>query len=281
MTVPSDAGNSVGAVETHVDGLTTRLERGVLWLTLDRPDAGNSFTVAMQQQLVSAFTSASADHEIRVVVLTGRGDRHFCTGPDLRDPVLAPDPDRRAGDAARTLRTGSQRVITAMLECEKPVLCGLNGTAAGGGANLMLASDLVIAAEHATIIELFARRGLIPDGGAAYLLTRRLPLNVVKELVFFGEPLDSSTAHRLGLLNRVVPGPELHAALTEWAARLAAGPTRAFAATKTLLHRAQDDDRLASFELEAHLVEQIAGTADVTEGVQAFLERRDPRFGGR
>jgi 2-(1,2-epoxy-1,2-dihydrophenyl)acetyl-CoA isomerase len=268
-------------METHIDGLATRLEGGVLWLTLDRPDAGNSFTAAMQQQLLDAFTTASGDHVVRVVVLTGRGDRHFCTGPDLRDPVLAPDPDRRAGDAARTLRGGSQRVITAMLECEKPVLCGLNGTAAGGGANLVLASDLVIAAEHASLVELFARRGLIPDGGAAYLLTRRLPLNVVKELLFFGEPLDSTTAHRLGLVNRVVPGPDLHGALMDWAARLAAGPTRAFAASKTLLHRAQDDDRLASFELEANLVEQIAGTDDVTEGVKAFLERRDARFRGR
>jgi 2-(1,2-epoxy-1,2-dihydrophenyl)acetyl-CoA isomerase len=194
---------------------------------------------------------------------------------------MAPDPARAVGDAARRLRDGSQRMVTALLDCEKPVLCGLNGVAAGGGANLVLASDLVIAAEHASIVELFTRRGLIPDGGAAYLLARHLPRNLVKELVLFGEALSAADAQRLGLVNRVVPGPELADALDDWARRLADGPTRAFAASKALLNRSIDDDREGALALEAAFVELVAGSEDVAEGVAAFLERRDPRFRGR
>jgi 2-(1,2-epoxy-1,2-dihydrophenyl)acetyl-CoA isomerase len=261
--------------------LLRELDGGVLRLVLNRPAAGNSFDTALQRQLVDAFTGASGDPEVRVVVLTATGDRHFCTGPDLRDPQLAPDPERVAGDAARRLREGTHRMVTAMLDCEKPIVCGLNGTAAGAGANLVFAADLVVAVEHATIIELFTRRGLIPDGGAAYLLSRRLPPNVAKQLVFFAEALDMTDAQRLGLVNAVVPIDQLEATVAGWASRLAAGPTRAFAAAKQLLNVAADDGREASFALEALLVEQIAATDDVAEGVAAFLEKREPRFQGR
>jgi 2-(1,2-epoxy-1,2-dihydrophenyl)acetyl-CoA isomerase len=257
------------------------LDGGVLRLALNRPDAGNSFDTAMQRQLIEAFTDASGDPGVRVVVLTATGGRHFCTGPDLRDPTMAPDPDRRAGDAARRLREGSHRMIQAILDCEKPVLCGLNGTAAGAGANLVFAADLVVASEHATIVELFARRGLIPDGGAAYLLARRLPPNIAKQLVFFAETMTMDDASRLGLVNEVVPADRFEATLTEWATRLADGPTRAHAAAKQLLNLAYDGGRDESFALEALLVEQIASTDDVGEGVAAFLEKREPRFRGR
>jgi 2-(1,2-epoxy-1,2-dihydrophenyl)acetyl-CoA isomerase len=254
---------------------------GVLRLVLNRPHAGNSFDSAMQRQLIDAFVDASGDPDVRVVVLTAAGDRHFCTGPDLRDPEFAPDPDRRAGDAARRLRIGSHRMIQAMLDCEKPIVCGLNGTAAGAGANLVFGADLVVAVEHATIIALFARRGLIPDGGAAYLLTRRLPPNIAKQLVFFAEPMTMSDAARFGLVNEVVPADRFATTLDEWAARLATGPTLAYAAAKQLLNLAADDGRDASFALEALLVEQVASSDDVAEGVSAFLDKRDPRFRGR
>jgi 2-(1,2-epoxy-1,2-dihydrophenyl)acetyl-CoA isomerase len=254
---------------------------GVLRLVLNRPTAGNSFDTAMQHLLVESFEGASGDPDVRVVVLTAAGDRHFCTGPDLRDRSLAPNPDRRAGDAARRLRQGTHRIVKAMLDCEKPILCGLNGTAAGSGANLVFAADLVVAAEGATIVELFTKRGLIPDGGAAYLLTRRLPPNVAKQLIFFAEPMTMSDAHRFGVVNEIVPAEKLDATVAEWAERLASGPTRAYAASKQLLNLAADDGRDASFALEALLVEQIASTDDVSEGVAAFLAKREPRFQGR
>jgi 2-(1,2-epoxy-1,2-dihydrophenyl)acetyl-CoA isomerase len=261
--------------------LLRELDGGVLRLELNRPDAGNAFDAELQSQLIHAFETASGDAEVRVVVLTAFGGRHFCTGPDLRDPRLAPDPSRRSGDAARRLREGSHRMVKAMLDCEKPIVCGLTGVAAGAGANLVFAADLVVAEEHATIVELFARRGLIPDGGAAYLLTRRVPPNIAKQLVFFADTLSMPDAHRLGIVNEVVAADRFDITLTGWAERLATGPTRAFAAAKQLLNLAADDGREASFALEAVLVEQISSTDDVTEGVAAFLEKRAPSFRGR
>lgn len=257
------------------------LSGGVLRLVLNRPHAGNSFNAEMQRCLIDAFLAVNGDANVRAVVITASGRRHFCTGPDLRDPELSPNPDRRPGEAARVLRRGSQRVVEAMLECEKPILCGLNGMAAGGGANLVLAADLVVATEQASIVELFARRGLIPDGGAAYLLARRLPLNVAKELVFFGDALDAPTAQRLGLVNCVVADEDFEPTLSKWATRLAAGPTYAYGAAKQLLNRTVDEHRAASFALEAILVEQVASTRDVAEGVASFLDRREARFEGR
>jgi 2-(1,2-epoxy-1,2-dihydrophenyl)acetyl-CoA isomerase len=264
-----------------IEGLNTRTEGAVRWLVLDRPDAGNSITRAMQRELAENLKKASADPDVRAVVLTARGDKHFCTGPNLRDPEMRPSQDRIAGDAARILRTGSQTVVSALLDCEKPVVCGLNGAAAGVGASMVLACDLIVAAESARLIELFARRGLAPDGGAAYLLARKVPFNVAKELLFFGAELSAAEAQAIGLVNKVVPDSELTTEVGAWARRLADGPTRALAAAKTMLNQALDGDRTTALLLEALLVEQVAATEDVAEGVAAFMEKRDPQFRGR
>jgi len=258
-----------------------RNEDSVRWLILDRPDAGNSVTRAMQQALIDNLHTASEDPGVRAVVLTGRGSKHFCTGPNLRDPGMQPKKDRIAGDAARILRTGSQAVVSALLDCEKPVLCALNGVAAGVGASMVLACDLIVAAESARLIELFARRGLAPDGGAAYLLARKVPFNIAKQLLLFGEEISAAEAYRVGLVNKVVADDDLASEATDWAQRLARGPTRALAAAKVMLNQALDVDREAAFRAEALLVEQVAGTEDVTEGMAAFAERREPDFRGR
>lgn len=261
--------------------VVVRTEDGVRWLILDRPDVGNSVTRAMQQTLIEQLQRASSDPAVRAVVFTAAGDRHFCTGPNLRDPGMQPRRDRIAGDAARILRTGSQAVVSALLDCEKPVLCALNGVAAGVGASMVLACDLIVAAESASLVELFARRGLAPDGGAAYLLARKVPFNIAKQLLFFGEELSASEAHRVGLVNKVVPSSDLLQEAGEWARRLAQGPTRALAAAKVMLNEALDVDRGTAFRVEALLVEQVAGTDDVAEGIAAFTERREPEFRGR
>lgn len=262
-------------------GLTARTEDGVRWLVLDRPDVGNSVTRAMQRDITDNLGRASADSEIRVVVFTAAGDKHFCTGPNLRDPEMRPSQDRVAGDAARILRSGSQAVVSALLDCEKPVICGLNGAAAGVGASMVLACDLIVAAESARLIELFVRRGLAPDGGAAYLLSRKVPFNIAKELLLFGEELSALDAHRIGLVNKVVRDADLTAELTVWAQRLAKGATRGIAAAKLMLNQALDVDRASAFNAEALLVDQVAGTDDVAEGIAAFMEKREPKFLGR
>jgi 2-(1,2-epoxy-1,2-dihydrophenyl)acetyl-CoA isomerase len=261
--------------------LAARTDDGVRWLVLDRPDAGNSITRAMQRGLIENLDRASSDHEIRAVVLTAAGNKHFCTGPNLHDPGMRPSQDRIAGDAARILRNGSQAVVSALLDCEKPVLCALNGVAAGVGASMVLACDLIVAAESARLIELFVRRGLAPDGGAAYLLARKVPFNIAKQVLLFGEELSAVEAHRIGLANKVVPDGDLAAETAAWAQRLAQGPTRALAAAKAMLNQALDVDRSEAFRTEAMFVEQVAATEDVAEGMAAFMDRRDPRFQGR
>jgi 2-(1,2-epoxy-1,2-dihydrophenyl)acetyl-CoA isomerase len=212
------------------------------------------------------------------VVITGTG-RGFCAGADLRGG--AGSGERVAGDVARMLRSGAQRLIAAVLDCEKPVIAAVNGTAAGIGAHLAFACDLVLAAESAKFIEVFARRGLVPDGGGAYLLPRLIGPQRAKELMFFGDTLTAADAERLGLVNRVVPDGELAKTAAEWAARLAAGPTRTLALTKQLVNASLDTDRATAFAAEAAAQEINMTTADAKEGVASFVERRGAEFQGR
>jgi 2-(1,2-epoxy-1,2-dihydrophenyl)acetyl-CoA isomerase len=178
------------------------------------------------------------------------------------------------------IATGAQRLIAAVLDCEKPVIAAVGGTAAGIGAHLALACDLVIASEEARFIEVFVRRGIVPDGGGAYLLPRLTGLHKAKELVFFGDDLSAVDAERLGLVNTVVPAGELDATVAAWAARLATGPTVAIGLAKRLLNRSLDGDRATSFTEEALAQEVAMTTRDATEGVASFVERRPTEFKG-
>lgn len=267
------------------DHVLHRVEDGVAWITLNRPDAGNAITAAMRDQMVSWLEEASTDLAVRAVVLTGAGERGFCTGADLRSQGPAPDrpdgaPERAVGDAARLIRTGWQRLIGAVLDCEKPVIAAVNSTAAGGGMHLALACDLVIAAEESKFIEVFVRRGIAPDAGGAYLLARLIGPQKAKELFFFGDDLPATEAERIGLVNRVVPRHELLAAAGEWATRLAAGPTKAIGMAKYLTNRSLESDRPQAFWEEAVGQELVTGTDDCREGLASFAERRPPAFRG-
>ena len=266
--------------------LLAEIRDQVLWLTINRADAGNAITPAVRNRMIEHLADASTSFDVRAVVLTAAGEKHFCTGADLRTGRATPPPkpegapERVSGEAARMIRTGIQRLIGAMLDCEKPIVCALNGTAAGGGAAMVLASDLVVAADNARIIQVFVRRGLIPDGGPTYLLPRLVGLQKAKELVFFGDDLGAADAERLGLVNTVVRGAELQATAAEWAGRLAQGPTKTIGFAKRLLNRSLDVDRATLFEEEALLVEMVAATEDSKEGVASFLERRPTEFKG-
>jgi 2-(1,2-epoxy-1,2-dihydrophenyl)acetyl-CoA isomerase len=248
-------------------------------ITLNRPEALNAITPDQRERIIRLLDEASADPTVRAVVITGTG-RGFCAGADLRG-TGGPAGERVAGDVARTIRLGAQRLVAAVLDCEKPVLAAVNGTAAGLGAHLALACDLVLAAESARFIEVFVRRGLVPDGGGAYLLPRLVGPQRAKELMFFGDALTAADAERLGLVNRVVPDADLEKTAREWAARLAAGPTRALALTKQLVNASLDTDRTAAFAAEAAAQEINMTTADAQEGVRSFVERRSPEYRGR
>ncbi|MFJ9371761.1 enoyl-CoA hydratase/isomerase family protein [Streptomyces sp. NPDC101455] len=258
--------------------VTHAIAGGVAYLTLNRPEALNAITPAQRDRLITLLGEASADPSVRAVVLTGTG-RGFCAGADLRGGGSSGE--RIAGDVARTIRQGAQRLIAAVLDCEKPVIAAVNGTAAGLGAQLALACDLVLAAESAKFIEVFVRRGLVPDGGGAYLLPRLIGPQRAKELMFFGDTVSAADAERLGLVNRVVPDEALEKTARDWAERLAAGPTRALALTKQLVNASLDSDRTTAFAAEAAAQEINMTTEDAREGVASFVERRSPEYRGR
>lgn len=259
-------------------------ERGISWITLNRPDVKNAISPDQRDRVIDLLAEASADLGIRAVVLGATGDA-FCTGADLRasrPPAPRPDdaPKRGVGEVAKMIREGAQRLVGAVLDCEKPVIAAVGGTAAGIGAHLALACDLVVAAEGVRFIEVFVRRGLVPDGGGAYLLPRLVGIQKAKELLFFGDDLAATDAAAMGLVNRVVPAGQLDAAVDEWAGRLAVAPTRALALTKALVNRSLDSDRATAFAEEANAQEMNMSTVDANEGVAAFVERRSPTYRG-
>ena len=268
------------------DDLTRRMEDGVCWITLNRPEAGNALTQFMRDRIAQWVRDASADLFVRVVVITGTGDKAFCTGADLRggrlEPRPKPDdaPDDVVGEGARMIRDGWQSLVTAILDCEKPVIAGVNGTAAGGGMHLALACDLVVMAEEAKFVEVFVRRGIAPDAGGAWILTRLVGIQKAKELFFFGDDVPAPEASRIGLVTRLVPRAELQATLEEMAARLAKGPTKAIWIAKWLTNRALDVDRATSLYDEAIGQELVTNTSDMKEGIASFVERRPAEFKG-
>jgi len=275
------------ADETPIEELVqVAVDGGVARVTINRPDAGNSLTASMRDQLADVFDELSATLGVRAVVLTGAGDRHFCTGAGLGGPQkpgpARPEnaPDRALGDVSRMIRQGWQRLVSSILDCEKPVIAAVNGTAAGGGANLVLACDLVLMADTARLIEVFVRRGIMPDAGGCYLLPRIVGLHRAKEIMFFGDDLSAADAERIGLANRVVPAAELDKVTTEWAERLATAPTKAVTMTKWLLNRSFESGRHTALEEESYAQELVQATADAGEGMKSFMERRSPDFQG-
>jgi 2-(1,2-epoxy-1,2-dihydrophenyl)acetyl-CoA isomerase len=261
-------------------------DKGVAWLTLNRPDAANAITPDQRNRTIELMEGASGDLNVRAVVITAAGERHFCTGADLRvsripvNPGPADAPEKALGDVGRNIKRGAQRLVASIMDCEKPVIAAVNGTAAGIGAHIAFAADLVIAADNAKFIEVFVRRGITPDGGGAYMLPRLIGLQKAKELILFGRDVKADEAERIGLVNKVVPQGELRDAATEWASQLAESPTKALMLSKWLLNRSMESSRGAAFEDEAWAQEMASYTADFQEGVEAFKARRDVEYRG-
>ncbi len=254
------------------------LADGVMTITLDRPDAGNSITAEQREQFIAWMTEANSDSDVRCVVLTHTG-RFFCTGADLRSSDGSTE--RIVGDIRRTMEQGTLRLMNAILDAEKPVIAKVAGTAAGIGAHLAFCCDLVIVTEDAKFIEVFARRGLVADGLGTWLLPRLVGLMRARELILLAEDILAQRALEIGLVTRVVPADELDEVVNEIAQRLASGPTKAHGASKWLLNRSLDLDRSAMAAEEAWVVEALSHSHDAGEGVASYVERRPARFLGR
>ena len=253
------------------------MEKQVAWLTLNRPEARNAINEKMREELLAVLNDARTNTDVRALVLTGSG-KGFCTGADLSRQGAGPT---GPGAAREMMRTRSQRLIRAILELEKPVIAAVNGVAAGLGAHMAFACDLIIAAAEARFIEVFVRRGLAVDGGGAYLLPRLIGLAKAKELVFFGDDLSADEALRIGLINKVAPAAELVQTAREWAERLAQGPTFAIGMSKRLLNRSLESDLETALDEEALAQSLVTQSEDTQEGLKAFMERRSPVFTGR
>jgi 2-(1,2-epoxy-1,2-dihydrophenyl)acetyl-CoA isomerase len=254
---------------------------GIRRITLNRPEAANALRPDDRNALIDLFVQADADPAVRVVVLAAEG-RHFCSGADVRALAAsrASGGENRVGDAMRKIMTGAQRLISSVLDCGKPVIAVVQGPAAGIGAHLAYAADLVVASEDASFVESFVRRGLVVDGGGAYLLPRRIGMQRAKEMAFFGDALPAAEALTLGLVNRVVPADQLQATADELAGRLAQAATSAIALTKRLLNDSPDTDRPGAFVAEAMAQEIQSRADDSTEGIRSFVERRPAAYRG-
>ena len=254
--------------------LLAETQDGVRVLTLNRPDVLNAINAQMGADLQQALRDAERAAEVRCVLLAASG-RGFCAGADLREQVPG---QTSLGDLLRARYNG---IVLRMRTMEKPVIAAINGVAAGAGCNLALAADLRIASDRANFIEAFSRVGLIPDSGGTWFLPRLVGMGRALEMMFFADPMDALTAERLGLVNRVVPHDDLMARAKEWAARLAAGPTRAYGLIKRGVNRALALDLQGALEYEAHLQEVAGRTQDHREGVAAFLAKRPAQYIGR
>jgi len=251
---------------------------GVMVITLDRPDVLNSFNRPMAEELIAALREAAAESAVRAVLLTGSG-RGFCAGQDLAD--VLPEPGAPAPDLGDVVHHQYNPLIHAIRTLEKPVVCAVNGVAAGAGANLAFACDIVVAAEDAVFIQSFARVGLIPDSGGTFILPRIVGLQRAAALTMLGEKLPAARAKEWGLVYDVVPHAVLGETSFDLARRLAELPTRGLGLTKRGFNAAFANDLDAQLALEEELQREAGRTADHAEGVRAFVEKRPPRFEGR
>jgi 2-(1,2-epoxy-1,2-dihydrophenyl)acetyl-CoA isomerase len=259
------------------DHILFTIDGGVARLTLNRPDKLNSFTRAMHEDVRAALEQVQRDRSVRVLVLTGAG-RGFCAGQDLADRAVAP------GDAPPDLGDSVERfyapLVTTLRELPLPVVCAVNGVAAGAGANMALACDIVIAAASASFVQAFCRLGLIPDTGGTYFLPRLVGPARAMGLAMLGEKLPAEQAAAWGLIWKCVPDERLAAETDALARHFATAPTRGLAATKRALYASSANTLPEQLMLERDLMREMGRTVDYREGVDAFLAKRPPSFKG-
>ena len=244
---------------------------GVATLTLNRPQVMNALNSQMRAEIVTALTGLSSD--TRCVVMTGEG-RAFCSGQDLTDAAAAQDLEG-------TLRREYEPMLRAVVDCPVPVIAAVNGVAAGAGANLALVADVVIATESAQFIQAFTRIGLIPDAGGTWAIPRAIGMARAAGMMLFADAIPARQAADWGLIWQALPDEDFAEGVSARARHLTQGPTLAYRAIRRALRASSGNDLDAQLALEAELQGQAGRSADFTEGVTAFLEKRKPRFQGR
>jgi 2-(1,2-epoxy-1,2-dihydrophenyl)acetyl-CoA isomerase len=260
------------------DDLLFERAAGVATITLNRPDKLNAFTTELHRALAAALDTVEGDETIRAVMLTGAG-RGFCAGQDLAERAAIIAGGKVEGGKA--LETWYNPLVRRLRRLEKPVVCAVNGVAAGAGANIALACDIVLAARSASFIQAFCRIGLVPDAGGSYVLPRLVGMARASALTLLGDKLPAEQAAAWGLIWRVVDDDALVAEATALAQHLARQPTRALALIKQALNASFANTLDEQLDLERALQIKAAATDDFREGVAAFLEKRPANFTGR
>jgi len=253
------------------------IAESIATVTLNRPDKLNAFTEEMHGELRDAMQRVRNDASVRVLVLTGAG-RGFCAGQDLSERVMSGDAAEL--DVGSTLERNYNPLVLGLRELPIPVVCAVNGVAAGAGCNFALAADIVIAARSARFMEVFSRIGLIPDAGGTYVLPRLVGQARALGMALLAEPLSAEQAEAWGLIWKCVDDQALSTETKALTAHLAAGPTKAYALIKQALYASSQNNVQRQLALEAELQREAGRTADFKEGVQAFLQKRPARFNG-
>ena len=252
------------------------LDSGVLRVTLNRPEKLNSFNPALHKGLADAMTRAESEAAVRCLLITGAG-RGFCAGQDLGER----DMKAAAIDLGSGLETWYNPLVKRMRALPKPIVCAVNGVAAGAGANFALACDLVLAARSASFIQAFVKIGLVPDCGGSYFLPRLAGMQRAMALAMTGDRLSAEDAERWGLIWKCVDDAQLKPESEKLASQLAAGPTRSLGLIKNAMYSSANNDLATQLDLERNLQRQVGMGKDYREGVAAFLEKRKPNFTGQ
>lgn len=254
-----------------------KIDNGIALLTLNRPDRLNSFTQAMHLEVRNALDKVQADKTARVLVLTGAG-RAFCAGQDLNDRAV--DPGAPGVDLGESVEKFYAPLVLSLKNLPMPVICAVNGVAAGAGANLALACDIVLAAKSASFIEAFCKLGLIPDTGGTWHLPRLVGPARAMGLALLGEKLSAEQAEAWGLIWRCVPDEALMDEAMAMAEHFAAAPTRGLAFTKRAMQASQTNTLEQQLQLEAGMMRELGYSHDYREGVAAFIAKRPAKFTG-
>jgi len=247
----------------------------VLKITLNRPDRFNAFTAEMHKELGDAFKNAAKDDAVRAVILTGAG-KAFCSGQDLKE--VKDNPNTSLADR---LRLNYNPNILRIRNIEKPVICAINGVAAGAGMSLALACDLRIASDQASMLQAFVNVGLVPDTGSTWMLPRLLGYHKAFEICSTGRPIKADEALRLNLIDEIVEHEKLDTFTQELAMKYATAPTKAIGAIKRAFNKASGSTLEEALDYEAYLQDILGHTEDYKEGVAAFNEKRKPQFKGK